>query len=120
MNEHMYILDAEGNPVPEPDLMKWGEWNHEWKNRVVRQDYFGLPQEEIMVSTVFMGLDHNFSREGPPVLWETMVFGGPYNDYTERYTSKAEGPEGPRTRLCLGGPCTPAEDSHGNGRGIRK
>lgn len=21
-----YVLDADGNPVPEPDLMKWAEW----------------------------------------------------------------------------------------------
>lgn len=28
------------------------------------------------VSTVFLGLDHNFSNHGEPVLWETMVFDG--------------------------------------------
>lgn len=26
------------------------------------------------VSTVFLGVDHNFSGQGPPVLFETMVF----------------------------------------------
>jgi hypothetical protein len=27
------------------------------------------------VSTVFLGLDHNFGMNGPPILFETMVFG---------------------------------------------
>lgn len=29
------------------------------------------------ISTVFLGIDHNYSNAGPPVLWETMIFGGP-------------------------------------------
>ncbi|MCK4858907.1 MAG: hypothetical protein KAT58_13115 [candidate division Zixibacteria bacterium] len=38
------------------------------------------------VSTVFLGLDHNFSGEGHPVLFETMVFGeSPLADEQERY-----------------------------------
>lgn len=27
------------------------------------------------VSTVFLGLDHNWCRSGPPILFETMIFG---------------------------------------------
>lgn len=27
------------------------------------------------VSTIFMGLDHNFHADGPPILFETMIFG---------------------------------------------
>lgn len=27
------------------------------------------------VSTVFLGLDHNYTGRGPPVLFETMIFG---------------------------------------------
>lgn len=29
------------------------------------------------VSTVLLGIDHNFSSEGPPLIFETMVFAGP-------------------------------------------
>jgi hypothetical protein len=36
------------------------------------------------VSTVFLGLDHNWTGSYP-VLFETMVFGGEYHHYTERY-----------------------------------
>lgn len=36
------------------------------------------------VSTVFLGLNHNWLR-GEPLLWETMIFGGPHSDeYQER------------------------------------
>ncbi len=27
-----------------------------------------------LLSTVFLGLDHNFDREGPPLIFETMLF----------------------------------------------
>lgn len=36
------------------------------------------------VSTVFLGLDHSFSG-GPPVLFETMIFGGKHDDFQDRY-----------------------------------
>lgn len=97
----MYILDERGEPVPEPDTLKWAEWTEtSFRNgaRRLAQDTIG----PYLVSTVFMGIDHGFG-EGPPVLWETMIFGmeeeieflgkrrrcrkdaGAY-----RYTSKAE------------------------------
>lgn len=31
--------------------------------------------DDIIVSTVFLGIDHSFGVSGPPVLFETMVFG---------------------------------------------
>lgn len=39
------------------------------------------------VSTVWLGLDHGFSfvDGGPPVIFETMIFGGPLDQYQERY-----------------------------------
>ena len=36
------------------------------------------------VSTVFLGFDHSF-QGGPPVLFETMVFGGDMDEYQWRY-----------------------------------
>lgn len=51
---------------------------------------------EIEVSTVFLMMDHNFMDEGPPLLFETMVFGGPEegDGYTERYATWNEAKEG--------------------------
>ena len=45
---------------------------------------------ETKVSTIFLGLDHNFLNAGPPVLFETMVFGGKYHNYMERYSTYEE------------------------------
>jgi hypothetical protein len=50
--------------------------------------------EKIMVSTVFLGLDHSYSEEGPPILFETMVFNGPLHDEMERYATYDEAEAG--------------------------
>jgi len=34
-----------------------------------------VTKNTITVSTVFLGIDHNWSRSGDPILFETMVFG---------------------------------------------
>lgn len=39
------------------------------------------------VSTVFLGMDHAFGF-GPPVLWETMVFGGKLDKAMWRYGTR--------------------------------
>lgn len=39
------------------------------------------------VSTVFLGIDHSFGGDRVPLLFETMIFGGPFDEYTERHTS---------------------------------
>ena len=69
-SDHLYILDASGEPVPEPDLIKWGHWFEDPRHRIVARDQLG----PLTVSTVFLGVDHNFLPDGPPILWETMVF----------------------------------------------
>lgn len=38
-----------------------------------------------IVSTVFLGIDHQHVPGLPPILFETMVFGGPYDGYMRRY-----------------------------------
>jgi hypothetical protein len=77
-----YILDDNGNAVIEPDLMKWAKW-FETAKRSLSDETFA----ESRVSTVFLGLDHAFGG-GPPMLWETMVFGGPLDHSQERYTTR--------------------------------
>ena len=63
-----YVLIGQ-TPVPEPDLMKWARWC-ETNERHVNRTQVG-PYD---VSTVFLGLDHNWSHKGPPLLFQTMVF----------------------------------------------
>lgn len=64
-----YILNDRGEPQVEPDLRRWEEWFEVMANRRVALDVI----EGVRVSTVFLGLDHNFGA-GKPVLWETMIF----------------------------------------------
>lgn len=42
---------------------------------------------EVHVSTVFLGLDHGYGNDGPPILFETMVFGGPLDQQGDRYAT---------------------------------
>jgi len=78
-----YILDDQQRPVPLPDedLMKWARWFGQANElRTVGWDIYA----GCKISTVFLGLDHNFMDNGPPILWETMVFGGPMDQYQQR------------------------------------
>lgn len=84
---HSYILNGQGDPVPEPDTLRWAEWFEHSANQ--RRVAFTQVEEGIKVSTVFLGLDHSFVG-GPPVLWETMIFGGNHDQDMWRYTSKAD------------------------------
>lgn len=49
---------------------------------------------ELRVSTVFLGLDHNFTGKGPPILFETMVFGGTLEEMGQRYHTEEEALKG--------------------------
>jgi hypothetical protein len=81
-----YIL-VDGLPTQEPDLLKWGRWFETADNeRIVMKTEL----EEEQVSTVFLGVDHSFGRKLLPILWETMIFGGPHDQWQERYTSRDE------------------------------
>src|SRR4029077_16902913 len=74
MNNKYYILF--GHEVIDVPLLKWTEWMEESfrtkpDRRIVKQQT--LPNGKF-VSTVFLGINHNFSFKGPPLLFETMVF----------------------------------------------
>ncbi len=79
-----YVLERDGvTPLPMP--IEWaGRWweNNDGQNRRVDSTWLG----KIHISTVFLGIDHSWD-DGPPVLWETMIFGGIHDGYQERYTS---------------------------------
>lgn len=75
-----YVLDDKHVPLREFDLGKWSKWVVEPKNRRIAETKVGSK----IVSTVFLGVDHGFDG-GPPVLFETMVFGGKFSQYMQRY-----------------------------------
>jgi hypothetical protein len=74
-----YILDANKAAIPCTDLFDWGRWMKDTEKRRVGD----ITIDDAQISTVFMGLDHNFSG-GEPLLFETMIFGGEHDQYQER------------------------------------
>jgi len=80
-----YILDGR-NPIPCADFMTRARWFETSDRRVAKSD-FG----DVRVSTVFVGLDRSFG-DGPPLLFETMIFGGPFDQdkYQERCSTWEE------------------------------
>lgn len=100
-----YILNDQGEPEPCDDLEFWSIWHLSDERRKVRQQTFPNAQgQEIYVSTVFLGTNHQFG-DGPPVLWETMVWvGDEHLDFCWRYTSREAAIAGhARVVLDLGG-----------------
>jgi hypothetical protein len=94
-----YTLNDAHEPVPEPDLLTWALWMDQADRRVARTKL----ESGFEVSTVFLGLDHNFFGEGPPILFETMIFrpaadgnwkNDEWTDLCHRYATWAEAETG--------------------------
>lgn len=83
---YLYVFDENGKPELAGDVTSWTEFFASGNKRRLAW-YEGGP---VCVSTVFLGIDHSFGREGPPVLWETLVRGGEHDGYQERYSSRAD------------------------------
>jgi hypothetical protein len=76
-----YRRDGSGPVEYSPELMK---------DKRVAHDTL---DNENSVSTVFLGLNHQYG-DGPPLIFETMVFGGKYDQEQERYATEAQALEG--------------------------
>lgn len=94
-----YILDADKNIIPvrtTAEKMAYYRWYEDPDNRRVAR----TEQDGISVSTVFLGLDHSFNKEGGlPVVFESMVFGGPMDQSQDRYCTWDEAMKG-HVELC--------------------
>lgn len=81
---HYILVDGEPTPTDVLTCHHWFEENRaKW---VLRKTKIG----EAMVSTVFLFMDHNFLDDGPPVLFELMVFGGRLHGAQDRFTTQDE------------------------------
>lgn len=77
-----YILDGH-RAIPVDDLFDWAHWLETADRRVALTKI----SSNVKVSTVFLGLDHNWGLAGPPAIFETMVFGGPMDQEQDRYST---------------------------------
>ena len=84
--ENIYVLPTD---KPSRLILQQGQ-------TIVKQDSIG----DISVSTIFLGLDHSFMSE-TPILWETMIFGGEFDQYMDRYSSYEDALKGHETAMKL-------------------
>lgn len=84
MSKHLdyAILNENHEVVPASNALEWARW-FEKNDRRVKLHILGKTE----VSTVFLGLNHDFSLIGPPLWFETMIFGGEHDHYQDRCTT---------------------------------
>ena len=66
-------------------IMEWATSFESPETRRVALDKVG----ETKVSTVFLGMNHAWD-DGPPLIFETMVFGGPLDGEQEQYSTEEQ------------------------------
>ncbi len=90
-----FILNDKGELIPCTDLMAWAQWFETSRHsRIVKQEVIG----ESKVSTVFLSIDHSW-LDKDPILWETMVFGGPLDQEQDRCGGNREQAEAMHERM---------------------
>jgi hypothetical protein len=92
-----YVREADGavrGPMSTEAYSRWITANgdtHQAQRQVCDDDVDGR-----RVSTVFLALDHNHFADGPPLIFETMIFGGEYDQHQWRYSTVKQAREGHR------------------------
>lgn len=90
---YFYTLDKNDNPVPCDSYL-----DLPMDRRRVAYDKI----DEVEISTVFFCINHNlFQPNEPPILYETMVFGGDHDGYQRRYTNRTEALAGHAETLAM-------------------
>lgn len=102
MGDLWYGLDDNGDAVPHGDRPRAaGEYADRFDPSLGLRCWRVARTEKVLgtdayVSTVFLGLDHSFGDDGPPILWETMAFNvpGTESEFADRYTSRVDAVDG--------------------------
>lgn len=98
-----YWLDSYGDPVRHKSMDEYFSYLKSGKTCLHHIGYtdvcgYGFGSivliAPVIVSTVFLRLDHGFSVKARPVLFESMIFGGPLNDEQVRYCTIEEAQDG--------------------------
>ena len=80
MSDHYRMLKDGTTEVVE-DLMEWAKGMQTCNRQIANVEADG-----VRVSTVFLGLNYQYGK-GPPLLFETMVFGGEHDEDCDRYST---------------------------------
>jgi len=81
VDDYLRYFDLDCNPIT---MWEWSELLERPGYKIVKQTQV---EEGVKVSTVWLGLNHNWG-DGPPLIFETMIFGGPYDQSQWRYPNK--------------------------------
>ena len=81
----MAYYDRDGRPLA--DIMEYARLFADKSYQIIEQTDV---DEDVRVSTVWLGIDHNFFGEGPPLIFETMIFGGNHDEYQWRWATEDE------------------------------
>ena len=84
-------LSPDGEPI---GLGTWAAYIEDPDVKIVRQEHIRR-EPDTFVSTVYLGLDHGWG-DGPPLIYETMIFGGPNDQWQDRYTTREQAVKGHR------------------------
>lgn len=91
-------FDRKGEPI---SLLDCAARLEKEEVRVVAQDQVGQVGE-VMVSTIWTGLQNGTDKQGRPLIFESMIFGGgALNGERRRYATEEESRAGHATLLAL-------------------
>ena len=86
--------DKAGLPITAEE---WGKLRHDEDGGLSAYARIGetnIADGLVWVSTVWLGIDHGFGRTSAPLIFETMIFGGRYDECQWRYATRAEAEAG--------------------------
>ena len=97
MSEHYILRNRKTIPAT---FQEWLDWCVEENN--AGRDYKRVALNEkdgVRVSTVFLGLNHALHANEPPLIFETMIFGGEHDQEQDRCSTWDEA-EQMHKRMC--------------------
>ena len=105
-----YIWDGK-DKVTKVDIREWSNWFHNdpIENKVLKADMIHYENDDILISTVFLGIDLNINNKYPSI-WETSIFVRDICQYTKKYSTIDEALEGHKEAVELAKTFDPRND----------
>lgn len=89
LGERAGFYDRQGRPLDEGEVMAQLA-----TNRRVADDWLELDSERVRVVTTYVGIEHGRDEQDRPLIFETVVMGGPDDHWVRRYASESEAKAG--------------------------
>lgn len=89
IHDHYWMLEGK-TVVDAPDMLTWAKWFGKSDRNVAHTPL----ANGYRVSTVFLGIDHNFCDIEPPLIFETMTFPSDDRQLQQRYSTWDEAEKG--------------------------